>query len=92
MNHQDISSFIWNVADDVLRGLFRPHEYGDVILPFVVLRRLDCVLEPKKDQVYELYENLKDKLEDPKTENTELIKPITNGFVTPITDIPRVRS
>jgi type I restriction enzyme M protein len=65
MNHQDISSFIWNVADDVLRGLFRPHEYGDVILPFVVLRRLDCVLEPKKDQVYELYEDLKDKLDDP---------------------------
>ena len=36
------------VADDVLRRLFRPHEYGDVILPFVVLRRLDCVLEPFK--------------------------------------------
>ena len=65
MNHQDISSFIWNVADDVLRGLFKPHEYGDVILPFVVLRRLDCVLEPKKDQVYDLYEDLKDKLDDP---------------------------
>ena len=58
MNHQDISSFIWSVADDVLRGLFKPHEYGDVILPFVVLRRLDCVLEPKKDLVYDLYEDL----------------------------------
>ena len=34
----------------------------------------------------------KTNIEDPKTENTELIKPITNGFVTPITDIPRVRS
>ena len=34
----------------------------------------------------------KTNLEDPKTENTELIKPITNGFVTPITDIPLVRS
>ena len=65
MNHQDISSFIWNVADDVLRGLFKPHEYGDVILPFVVLRRLDCVLEPKKDEVYDLYEDLKEKLDDP---------------------------
>jgi type I restriction enzyme M protein len=65
MNHQDISSFIWNICDDVLRGLFKPHEYGDVILPFVVLRRLDCVLEPKKDQVYDLYEDLKDKLDDP---------------------------
>ena len=65
MNHQDISSFIWNVADDVLRGLFKPHEYGDVILPFVVLRRLDCVLAPKKDEVYDLYEKLKDTMDDP---------------------------
>jgi type I restriction enzyme M protein len=42
--HQELSSFIWNVCDDVLRGLFKQHEYGDVIIPFVVLRRLDCVL------------------------------------------------
>ncbi len=58
-NHQDISSFIWRVCDDELRGLFKPHEYGDVILPFVVLRRLDCLLEPVKDQVIELYNQLK---------------------------------
>ena len=64
-NHQEISSFIWNVCDDVLRGLFRQHEYGDVILPFVVLRRLDCVLEPHKDKVNELYNTYKDKIEDP---------------------------
>ena len=60
-DQNEISAFIWNVCDDVLRGLFKPHEYGNLILPFVVLRRLDCVLELKKDQVYELYENLKDK-------------------------------
>ena len=71
MNHQDISSFIWNVCDDVLRGLFKPHEYGDVILPFVVLRRLDCVLEPKKDEVYDLYENLKDKLDGSNTSDSQ---------------------
>jgi type I restriction-modification system DNA methylase subunit len=53
--HQELSSFIWNVCDDVLRGLFKQHEYGDVILPFVVLRRLDCVLEPNKDEIYNLY-------------------------------------
>jgi type I restriction enzyme M protein len=64
-NHQEISSFIWNVCDDVLRGLFKQHEYGDVILPFVVLRRLDCVLEPQKDKVYELYTTYKDKIDDP---------------------------
>jgi type I restriction enzyme M protein len=63
--HQELSSFIWNVCDDVLRGLFKQHEYGDVILPFVVLRRLDCVLESQKDKVVELYENYKKKVDDP---------------------------
>jgi type I restriction enzyme M protein len=63
--HQELSSFIWNVCDDVLRGLFKQHEYGDVILPFVVLRRLDCVLEPHKDDVYNLYEEYKNKVDDP---------------------------
>jgi type I restriction enzyme M protein len=63
--HQELSSFIWNVCDDVLRGLFKQHEYGDVILPFVVLRRLDCVLEPNKDEIYNLYEEFKSKVDDP---------------------------
>ncbi|TLP73240.1 class I SAM-dependent DNA methyltransferase [Maribacter sp. ACAM166] len=62
-NHNEISSFIWNVCDDVLRGLFKQHEYGDVILPFVVLRRLDCIIEPKKEQVLELYNELKDEVD-----------------------------
>ncbi|MCP1384059.1 type I restriction-modification system subunit M [Runella salmonicolor] len=64
-NHQEISSFIWNVCDDVLRGLFKQHEYGDVILPFVVLRRLDCVLEPQKDKAHELYNQYIGQIEDP---------------------------
>ena len=54
-SYQEISSFIWKVCDDELRGLFKPHEYGDVILPFVVLRRLDCLIEPHKDTIIELY-------------------------------------
>jgi type I restriction enzyme M protein len=45
MNHQALSSFIWSVAD-LLRGDYKQSEYGRVILPFTVLRRLDCVLEP----------------------------------------------
>jgi len=61
---QELSSLIWNVSDDVLRGLFKPHEYGDVILPFVILRRLDCVIEPNKDEIYNLYEEFKNKVED----------------------------
>jgi len=63
-DHNKISSFIWNVCDDELRGLFKPHEYGDVIIPFVVLRRLDCLLEPHKDEVVELYNSLKDEIDD----------------------------
>ena len=60
-----LSNLIWNVADDELRGLFKPHEYGSVILPFVVLRRLDCVLEPYKDVAFKLYQEYKGKLDDP---------------------------
>ena len=65
VNHSEISSFIWNVCDDVLRGLFKPHEYGDIILPFTVLRRLDCVLEEHKDTVINLHNEFKSKVEDP---------------------------
>ena len=64
-NYTQISSFIWNVCDDVLRGVFKQHEYGDVILPFTVLRRLDCVLEPHKDEVFKLYEEYKTKVDNP---------------------------
>lgn len=58
-NHNEISSFIWNVCDEVLRSLFKQHEYGDIILPFVVLRRLDCVIEEKKDEIIKTYEQYK---------------------------------
>ncbi len=49
-NTTNLSSFIWSVAD-LLRGSYRQSDYGKVILPFTVLRRLDCILEPTKDQV-----------------------------------------
>ncbi|NHM16493.1 N-6 DNA methylase [Eggerthellaceae bacterium zg-887] len=50
MNHSEISSFIWGTAD-LLRSSFKQHEYGDIILPFTVMRRLDVVLEPTKQVV-----------------------------------------
>src|SRR5262245_32567787 len=50
MTDQNLSSFIWSVAD-LLRGNYKQSEYGKVILPFTVLRRLDCVLEPTKKAV-----------------------------------------
>lgn len=54
MNHQNLSSFIWSVAD-LLRGDYKQSDYGKVILPFTVLRRLDCVLEPTKAKVLAEY-------------------------------------
>jgi type I restriction enzyme M protein len=50
MADPNLSSFIWSVAD-LLRGDYKQSEYGRVILPFTVLRRLDCVLEPTKPAV-----------------------------------------
>lgn len=49
-NSQDKVSFIWSVAD-LLRGDYKASEYGRIILPLTVLRRLDCVLEPTKQAV-----------------------------------------
>ncbi len=50
MNHQALSAFIWSVAD-LLRGDYKQSEYGKVILPFTILRRLDCVLAHTKSAV-----------------------------------------
>jgi type I restriction enzyme M protein len=50
VNHQNLSSFIWSVAD-LLRGDYKQSDYGKVILPFTALRRLDCVLESTKKSV-----------------------------------------
>ncbi|MCY1206011.1 type I restriction-modification system, M subunit [compost metagenome] len=52
MNQQSLSAFIWSVAD-LLRGDYKQSDYGKVILPFTVLRRLDCVLDPTKTAVLE---------------------------------------
>ena len=52
MNQSSLSALIWSVAD-LLRGDYRQSEYGRVILPFTVLRRLDCVLAPSKAAVLE---------------------------------------
>jgi type I restriction enzyme M protein len=54
VNHQNLSSFIWSVAD-LLRGDYKQSDYGKVILPFTVLRRLDCVLEGTKKAVLAEY-------------------------------------
>ena len=50
-SHNKIVSFIWGIADDVLRDLFKRGKYPDVILPMCVIRRMDAVLEPTKQGV-----------------------------------------
>lgn len=59
MNFTNMASFIWAVAD-LLRGDYKQADYGKVILPFTLLRRLECVLDPTKQAVYDEYQNRKD--------------------------------
>src|SRR3954466_12646477 len=63
-NFQAKANFIWSVAD-LLRGDYKQSEYGKVILPLTVLRRLDCVLEPTKAQVLDRYEQPRGRRENP---------------------------
>jgi type I restriction enzyme M protein len=58
MNHSEIVSFLWSVAD-LIRDSFKRGKYQDVILPFTVLRRIDCVLAPSRQTVLETNTNLK---------------------------------
>ncbi|MCC4306788.1 type I restriction-modification system subunit M [Rhodococcus sp. 3-2] len=51
------ATLIWNIAN-LLRGPYQPNQYGDVILPFTILRRLDAILAPTKDQVLAEYEKI----------------------------------
>ncbi|MEQ3499469.1 class I SAM-dependent DNA methyltransferase [Tenacibaculum sp. SSH1-16] len=52
-SHNKLVSFIWSIADDCLRDVYVRGKYRDVILPMIVLRRLDVLLEPTKDEVLE---------------------------------------
>ena len=60
--HRPDVSFVWNITDVVLRDTFKKSEIGEVILPFVVLRRMDCILEPYNKNVRAQYEQFKDKI------------------------------
>ncbi|MEX2284168.1 MAG: type I restriction-modification system subunit M N-terminal domain-containing protein [Gemmatimonadota bacterium] len=63
MNHSEIVSWLWGVAD-LIRDTFKRGKYQDVILPLTVLRRLDCVLAPTKRKVLETQARLHGKIED----------------------------
>ena len=58
--HNKIVSFIWGIADDVLRDLFKRGKYPDVILPSCVIRRMDAVLEPTKQAALDTKKMLDD--------------------------------
>ncbi|HNK14531.1 MAG TPA: class I SAM-dependent DNA methyltransferase [Nitrospira sp.] len=58
------ATLIWNIAE-LLRGPFQPNQYGDVVLPFTILRRLDCILEPTKEQVIAAYKQAQSQKIDP---------------------------
>ena len=53
-----IANFIWGIADDILRDLYVRGKYRDVILPMIVIRRLDALLEPTKQAVLSMKEKL----------------------------------
>jgi type I restriction enzyme M protein len=69
-NVKESANFIWSIAD-ILRGDYKQSDYGKVILPLTVLRRLDCVLEASKEDVLKKFEQLK-------TTNIENLDPILN--------------
>ena len=60
---KSLSSFVWSVAE-VLRGDFKQSEYGNIVLPFVVLRRLDCILQGSKQAVLDAEANLPDAIDE----------------------------
>lgn len=70
-NFKEKANFIWSIAD-LLRGHYKQADYGKVVLPLTVLRRLDAILEPTKKQVLEAYEKHK-------TKKPEVLEPILNA-------------
>lgn len=59
MSNKNYANFIWSIAD-LLRGSYRPHQYGSIVLPLTILRRLDAVLAETKVDVLAEYEKSKD--------------------------------
>lgn len=70
--------FIWQITDDVLRDAFKKNEIGDVVLPFVVIRRLDCILDGLNENVRSTYNNFKDKIAEDKLD--PVLRKATGGL------------
>ena len=78
-SHSKLISFIWSIADDCLRDVYVRGKYRDVILPMVVLRRLDALLEPTKDSVAEEVRFQKEEMDYTELEEKDLQK--ASGYV-----------
>ena len=59
INVRQKANLIWSIADIIGQGLYKPHEYGKVILPMTVIKRFNDCLEPTKDEVMDVYEKVK---------------------------------
>jgi len=57
-NVNEKAALIWAIADK-LTGVYKPHEYGEVILPMTVIRRFDCILADTRQAVWDKYESVK---------------------------------
>ncbi|MGL1937133.1 MAG: type I restriction-modification system subunit M [Fibrobacterales bacterium] len=77
-NTNNLAAYIWSLAD-LLRGYFKQSQYGRVILPFTLLRRLECVLEASKDKVLKENEKVK-KMKLPEEASEKLLLRKTNGL------------
>ncbi|HPQ35999.1 MAG TPA: class I SAM-dependent DNA methyltransferase, partial [Tenuifilaceae bacterium] len=77
--HNKLVSFIWSIADDCLRDVYVRGKYRDVILPMVVLRRLDALLEPTKDAVLQELAFQRDEAKLPEWDNEGLTQ--ASGYV-----------
>lgn len=77
--HNKLISFIWSIADDCLRDVYVRGKYRDVILPMVVLRRLDTLLEPTKEAVLEEVRYQKEEMESTELDDAPIIA--ESGYV-----------
>src|SRR5690554_7175801 len=59
ININEKANLIWSIADIIGQGLYKPHEYGKIILPMTVIKRFNDTLLPTKDKVLEAYERFK---------------------------------
>lgn len=60
-NTKEIANFIWSVADELLRDNYKRSKYSDVIYPFTIFRRLDCILEPSHEKTLENFRKFRKK-------------------------------